>query len=244
MEKSMISIDLKDKIAIITGAASGIGRTTADVFINAGAVVVGLDRNAPEKPLSRGRFIEVDVTNTDEVGKAIQNILSKEGHIDCLINNAGISKDAPVWKMTEAMWDAVIDVNLKGAFNCIHHVAPHFRERNYGKIVNVASINGMRGKFGLANYAASKAGLIGLTKAVATELARYHVNVNAVSPGLIATPLVMTMTPEALAKSKSEILLGEPGQPEDVANVILFLCSDLSRHVTGEIIKIDGGQYI
>lgn len=244
MEKSMISIDLKDKVAVITGAASGIGRTTADVFMNAGAVVVGLDRNAPEKPLSRGRFIEVDVTNTDAVGKAIQNIFAKEGRIDCLINNAGISKDAPVWKMTEAMWDAVIDVNLKGAFNCIHHVSPHFRERNYGKIVNVASINGMRGKFGLANYAASKAGLIGLTKAVATELARHHVNVNAVSPGLIATPLVMTMTPEALAKSKSEILLGEPGQPEDVANVILFLCSDLSRHVTGEIIKIDGGQYI
>ncbi len=240
----MIAIDLKDKVAVVTGAASGIGRATAEVFINAGATVVGLDRQTSEKPLSRGRYIEVNVTDTEAVGRSIQDILSKEGHIDFLVNNAGISKDAPVWKMTEAMWDAVIDVNLKGAFNCIHHVAPHFRERQTGKIVNVASINGMRGKFGLANYAASKAGLIGLTKAVATELARYHVNVNAVSPGLIATPLVMTMTPEAMAKSKSEILLGEPGQPEDVANVILFLCSDMAKHVTGEIIKVDGGQYI
>jgi NAD(P)-dependent dehydrogenase (short-subunit alcohol dehydrogenase family) len=110
--------------------------------------------------------------------------------------------------------------------------------------VNVASINGMRGKFGLANYAASKAGVIGLTKAVATELARYRINVNAVAPGLIATPLAMAMAQDVLEKSKSEILLGEPGKPEDVAHVILFLCSDLACHITGEIIKIDGGQYI
>jgi len=240
----MITIDLKGKMVVITGAASGIGLSTAEVFIRAGASVIGLDLKVPSKPLKGARFIEVNVANTQDVGKCFLDILKTEGRIDCLVNNAGISKDAPVWKMTESMWDDVMDVNLKGAFNCIHHVAPHFRERLQGKIVNVASINGMRGKFGLANYAASKAGIIGLTKAVATELARYHINVNAVAPGLIATPLVMSMTPDALAKSKSEILLGEPGQPEDVANTILFLCSDLAKHITGEIIKIDGGQYI
>ena len=172
------------------------------------------------------------------------NILSIEGRVDCLINNAGISRDAPVWKMTETMWDEVLDVNLKGAFNFIHHLAPHFRERQSGKIVNVASINGMGGKFGLANYSAAKAGLIGLTKTVAKELARYHVNVNAVAPGLIATSLIANMDSDALAKAKSEILLGDFGRPEDVANAILFLCSDLAKHITGEVIKIDGGQYI
>lgn len=240
----MITIDLKDKVVVITGAASGIGRYAAEVFIQAGAVVVGLDIKTPAEPLKDGRYLEVNVADMQDVGKCFKDILGTEGRVDCLVNNAGISKDAPVWKMTESMWDDVMDVNLKGAFNCIHHVAPHFRERQQGKIVNVASINGMRGKFGLANYAASKAGIIGLTKAVATELARYHVNVNAVAPGLIATPLVMSMTPDALAKSKSEILLGEPGRPEDVANTIVFLCSDLAKHITGEIIKIDGGQYI
>ena len=240
----MISIDLKDKVVVITGAASGIGLSTAEAFIKAGAFVVGLDIKAPSHILKGSRFFEVNVANSEEVGNCFQDIIATQGRIDCLVNNAGISKDAPVWKMTESMWDDVMNVNLKGAFNCIHHVAQHFREQQRGTIVNVASINGMRGKFGLANYAASKAGIIGLTKAVATELARYHVNVNAVAPGLIATPLVLSMTPEALAKSKSEILLGEPGQPEDVAHAILFLCSDLAKHITGEIIKIDGGQYI
>ncbi|MBL7994856.1 SDR family oxidoreductase [bacterium] len=237
-------MDLQGKVVVITGAASGIGLTTAEVFVQAGASVIGLDIKAPTESLKGARFLEVNVANTEDVGKCISDIITAEGHIDCLVNNAGISKDAPVWKMTESMWDDVINVNLKGAFNCIHHIAPHFREQQSGKIVNVASINGMRGKFGLANYAASKAGIIGLTKAVATELARYHVNVNAVAPGLIQTPLVLSMTPEALAKSKSEILLGEPGRPEDVANTIVFLCSDLATHITGEIIKIDGGQYI
>ncbi len=240
----MISIDLKGKVALITGAAGGIGWTTAQVFIKAGASVVGVDRKAPSELLEGARFLEVDVRSPESVRECVKNILEAEGRIDFLINNAGISRDAPIWKITEEMWDDVLDVNLKGAYNFIHHVAPHFREWQYGKIVNVASINGMRGKFGLSNYAASKAGLIGLTKATATELARSRVNVNAVAPGLIMTPLVMTMTPEALEKSRSEILLSEPGKPEDVAHTILFLCSDLARHITGEVIKIDGGQYI
>jgi len=240
----MIAIDLKNKVVLITGAAGGIGRVTAETFDRAGAVVVGVDRVPPKERMSFGRFLEVDVTQYSSVEACIMNILSNEGRVDCLINNAGISREAPVWKMTETMWDDVLAVNLKGAFNFMHHLAPHFRERQSGKIVNVSSINGMRGKFGLANYSAAKAGLIGLTKTVAKELARYHVNVNAVAPGIIATSLIDKMDAEMLAQSKAEILLGEMGRPEDVANAILFLCSDLAQHITGEVLKIDGGQYI
>ncbi|MFQ6114771.1 MAG: SDR family oxidoreductase, partial [bacterium] len=139
---------------------------------------------------------------------------------------------------------AVLNVNLKGAFNFIHHVTPHFREKNRGKIVNVSSINGLRGKFGLANYAASKAGLIGLTKTVAKELGRYNVNVNAVAPGFVTTPLTLKLPEKFINESLEETVLGRLATPEDIANVIFFLCSDLARHITGEVIKVDGGQYI
>jgi len=240
----MITIDLKDKVALITGASGGIGSATVQAFTNAGATVIAVDRRPPTHGKFNGRYLEADVKHFKSVEECVMNILSNEGRVDCLINNAGISIDAPVWKMTEEMWDEVLDVNLKSAFNFIHHLAPHFRERQSGKIVNVASINGMRGKFGLANYAASKAGLIGLTKTISKELARYHINVNAVAPGLISTPLVSQMDPDALNQAKSEILLGELGQPEDIANSIVFLCSDLAKHITGEVLKIDGGQYI
>jgi len=188
--------------------------------------------------------MKADVRNFEEVGRCVHEILKVEEHVDILVNNAGIFRDAPVWKMTEENWDDVLDTNLKGAFNLIHHLSPHFRERQSGKIVNVASINGMRGKFGQGNYAAAKAGLIGLTKTMARELARSNVNVNAVAPGLIATPLIDKMPEDALAASKSEILLGRIGEPSDVAHVIGFLCSDLARHITGEVIRVDGGQYI
>jgi 3-oxoacyl-[acyl-carrier protein] reductase len=190
------------------------------------------------------RFAKADVSNFKAVQECIAGIIAEEKSIDCLINNAGIARDTPVWKMAEADWDAVLDVNLKGAFNFIHHLASHFREQKRGKIVNVSSINGLRGKFGLANYAASKAGLIGLTKTVAKELGRYNVNVNAVAPGYILTPLTQNLPQQILDQALAETVLGRLGQPEDVANAILFLCSDLARHITGEVIKVDGGQYI
>lgn len=238
MEKQLI--DFSGRVALITGAAGGIGTATAKLFAERGARVTVVDLTEP--PV--GRWWKADVRNFEEVKTCIDEILRAEKQIDFLINNAGIFRDTPSWKMTEEDWDAVLDVNLKGAFNFIRHLAPHFRERKTGKIVNVASINGLRGKFGQANYAASKAGLVGLTKTIARELARSNINVNAVAPGLIHTPLIAAMSEDARAAAMQEILLGRIGTPEDVAQVIAFLCSDMARHITGEVIKVDGGQYI
>jgi len=237
----MAHFNFENQVIVVTG---GIGFTTAGMFVESGARVVCVDVQPPQELLANCRFAKADVSNFKAVQECIDNIIAEEKSIDCLINNAGISRDAPVWKMGEAEWDAVLNVNLKGAFNFIHHLAPHFREKQRGKIVNVSSINGLRGKFGLANYAASKAGLIGLTKTVAKELGRYNVNVNAVAPGYILTPLTQNLPQQILDQALAETVLGRLGQPEDVANTILFLCSDLAKHITGEVIKIDGGQYI
>jgi 3-oxoacyl-[acyl-carrier protein] reductase len=198
----------------------------------------------PKINLENCRFVEVDVSNFSEVGKCVRNILETEKSIDFLINNAGISQDSPIWKMTEEQWDNVLNVNLKGTFNFIHHVSEHFREKKSGKIVNVSSINGLRGKFGLANYAASKAGLIGLTKTVAKELGKSNVNVNAVAPGLVETELTKNLPEKILENALSETLLGRLAKPEDIANAIIFLCSGFAKHITGEVIKVDGGQYV
>jgi NAD(P)-dependent dehydrogenase (short-subunit alcohol dehydrogenase family) len=239
-----MQIEFKNQVVVITGGSSGIGLATAKLFAECGARVVCVDMRPPQESLANCRYLKVDVSNFHEVRDCVTNILAEEKTVAALINNAGISKDAPVWKMTEAEWDAVLNVNLKGAFNCIHHLAPHFRKQKRGKIVNVSSINGLRGKFGLANYAASKAGLIGLTKTVAKELGRYNVNVNAVAPGYILTPLTQNLAQPILDQALDETVLGRLGQPEDVANAILFLCSDFAKHITGEVIKVDGGQYI
>lgn len=237
-------MNFTNQVAVITGGSGAIGAATANLFLASGARVVCVDQHEPQTARAGMRFIATDISNFAEVEACVANILATEKGVDCLINNAGISRDAPIWKMSETAWDAVLNVNLKGAFNFVHHLAPHFRERQRGKIVNVSSINGMRGKFGLANYAAAKAGLIGLTKTIAKELGRYHVNVNAVAPGYILTPLTQNLPQQILDQALAETVLGKLGEPEDVANTILFLCSDLAKHITGEVIKIDGGQYI
>jgi len=149
-----------------------------------------------------------------------------------------------LWKMTEEQWDTVINTNLKGYFNYLRAVAPLMREQKYGRIVCLTSINGLRGKFGQANYSASKAGIIGLVKTAAKELGKSGVTVNAVAPGLILTDMMAKMPDEAKQASLNETALGRLGEPEDVAHVVSFFCSDLARHVTGEVIKVDGGQYI
>src|SRR5210317_1880587 len=168
------------------------------------------------------------------------------GALEILVNNAGMNWDGVSWKMTEEQWDRVLEVNLKGYFNFIRQVAPLLKGQKYCKIINVTSINGMRGKFGQTNYSASKAGIIGYTKAVAKELGAFGVNVNAVAPGLIET--AMLKNSEARDKiidlAMAEMALKRIGQPEDLASVIAFLASDRARHITGEVIKIDGGQYI
>lgn len=240
----MIEIAFKGKVVVITGGAGGIGRATAKMFLDAGATVVCVDLQVEQDAALPCRTIAADVANFNSVKDCVETILAEETTIDCLVNNAGISRDATIWNMTEQHWDEVLNVNLKGAYNFIHHVASHFREKEGGKIVNVSSINGLRGKFGLANYSAAKAGLIGLTKTVAKELGRYHVNVNAVAPGYVLTPLTEKLPEKIIEDAKAETVFGRLATPADVAAGILFLCSRLANHITGETIKIDGGQYI
>ncbi len=246
-------MELSDKTALVTGGSLGIGRAVALNLAKFCVNVAILDLKDEEAQKvvesirslgGNGLYIQGDVSGYHDAIEAVDKVIAAYGGIDILINNAGINRDGVVWKMTEEDWDRVVHVNLKGCFNYIHAVAPIFREQKSGKIVNVTSINGIRGKFGQANYAASKAGIIGLTKTVARELGKYGVNVNAVAPGLIETDMVKN-APEAIrSKALEEIVLKRIGHPDDVANVVTFLCSDLARHITGEVIKVDGGQYI
>ena len=248
---------LEKNIALVTGGSLGIGRQTVLALAEAGADVaftfLGYRKNPGEVSDLAGAVnemgrrclaIESDVSKFSEAQSVVKQVVEKLGGLNILVNNAGITRDGVVWKMEEQQWDAVLDVNLKGCFNYVRAVSPMFREQKYGKIVNISSINGMRGKFGQANYAASKAGIIGLTKAVATELGKYGVNVNAVAPGMIATDMTTSLSKEVQENALSEIVLGRFGQPEDVANLVVFLVSGKAKHITGEIIKVDGGQYI
>jgi 3-oxoacyl-[acyl-carrier protein] reductase len=166
------------------------------------------------------------------------------GRLDIMVCNAGITWDGMVWKMTEEQFDKVINVNLKGVFNYNRAAAGVFKDQKYGKIVNISSINGLRGKAGQANYAASKAGEMAITKTLAKELGKFNVNVNCVAPGMVLTEMMEQIPPEFKNKALEETVVGRFATPEDVAHLVAFMCSDLSRHVTGEVIKIDGGQYI
>jgi 3-oxoacyl-[acyl-carrier protein] reductase len=247
----MLMMELEDKIAIVTGGAQGIGAAIALDLAQNGAHIAIVDRipaNAICDDIAKlGRraiALSADVANTQDVQTTVNAIVKEFGRVDILVNNAGINRDAVVWKMTEEQWDAVLDVDLKGCFNFVRAVAPLFKDQASGKIVNIASINGLRGKFGQVNYSAAKAGVVGLTKAVARELAKSNVNCNCVAPGLIETEMVRQMPDDARQKSLDEILIGRFGQPEDIAWCVTFLCSERARHITGEVIKVDGGQYI
>jgi 3-oxoacyl-[acyl-carrier protein] reductase len=249
--------DLKGKGAIVTGAATGIGRATALEFARRGC---GVAFNYVELP---GRDVSVQAAMTEAVLKSLdvpvycdrcdvrdlaeverfvaaaQNAL---GSIHILVNNAGISRDAALWRMDDSAWRDVVDTNLTGAFHMIRAVAPIFRGQHYGKIVNVAALQAMKAGFGIANYAASKSGLIGLTQAAAVELGPANVNVNAVAPGFVRTELTQHLSEELVARARGSTLLGRLAEPDDVAQVIVFLCSDAARHLTGECIRVDGGQ--
>jgi len=184
----------------------------------------------------------VDVSDSAQVNAAIAEFT--EDGLDVLVNNAGIVRDNVSWKMTDKEWQQVIDVNLTGVFNCCRASIPFMRSANKGSIVNIASINGLRGKFGQTNYSAAKAGVIGLTKALAKETARFNVTVNAIAPGMIDTKILEDMSDAQRESAVNEILLGRIGKVEDVAGAVAFLCSERARFITGEVIKVDGGQYI
>jgi 3-oxoacyl-[acyl-carrier protein] reductase len=235
------------RIVLITGGMSGIGLATAEAFQKVGDAVFIVDRQ--ETPAgqavvraSGGKYFSADVRDFAAAETIVTQIVSEKGRLDVLVNNAGISRDHLVWKMSETDWDDVLAVNLKGAFNFLHAAAPIFWKQQSGKVVSVSSINALRGKMGLANYSASKAGLIALTRTVARELGSANVNVNAVAPGMIETPLTNDLPDEVLAKSWEEAALGRLGKPQEIADVILFLCSEQARHITGQVIVVDGGQ--
>ncbi len=208
---------------------------TADGY-NVGVLDVQLDASQQ----AWGRV--VDVSDSEQVNAAIAEFA--EDGLDALVNNAGIVRDNVSWKMTDKEWQQVIDVNLTGVFNCCRASIPFMRSANKGSIVNIASINGLRGKFGQTNYSAAKAGVIGLTKALAKETARFNVTVNAIAPGMIDTKILEDMSDAQRESAVNEILLGRIGKVEDVAGAVAFLCSERARFITGEVIKVDGGQYI
>jgi len=247
-------MDLANKSAIVTGGSLGIGSAIAlDLAKNGANVAMNYRKHAEEaekiaeqiRALGRKALVvKADVSSFKDAENMVKQVVETFGRVDILVNNAGINMDSVIWKMTEEQWDQVININLKGYFNYIRAVAGLFKQQNYGKIVNLTSINGMRGKFGQSNYTASKAGIIGLTKSVARELGKFSVNVNAIAPGLIETDMVRSAPEEVRQKALAEIVMGRIGQPEEVAQVVSFLCSEKARHITGEVIKVDGGQYI
>jgi 3-oxoacyl-[acyl-carrier protein] reductase len=242
---------LKDKVALITGGARGIGQAIAMTFAREGADIVVADVNLQiaQKTASEieglGRkalALEMDVTNYDLVEAGINKILDKMGKVDILVNNAGITKDNLVLRMSQADWDAVINVNLKGTFNCIKAVSRPMVKQRSGRIISIASIIGLMGNPGQANYAASKAGIIALTKTIAKELASRNINANAVAPGFIQTEMTAKLPEDIKKKMLEAIPLAKLGTPQDVANVCLFLASDESSYITGQTITIDGGM--
>ena len=245
---------LEGKVAIVTGGTRGIGKAIVlDLAANGADVALNyrksddLAKELAETIREMGRralVVQADVSNFDDAQAIVQKVMDEFGRVDILINNAGMNWDGVVWKMTEEQWDKVIDVDLKGTFNFTRAVTPHFRKQKSGKIVNITSINGLRGKFGQTNYSAAKAGAIGFTKACARELGRSSVNVNAVAPGLIETEMVKEAPEKVREMALAEIVLGRLGLPEEVAYVVTFLCTEEARHLTGQVIQVDGGQYI
>jgi 3-oxoacyl-[acyl-carrier protein] reductase len=249
-----MNLGLEGKGAIVTGGSLGIGSSVALDLAREGAnVAVNYRRHDTEanqvvaeieKMGRKGLAVKADVSSYEDAEKMVRQVVETFGRLDIMVCNAGITWDGVIWKMSEKQWDQVITVNLKGYFNYNKAAALVFKDQKYGKIVNLSSINGMRGKFAQSNYAASKGGEIAMSKSLAKELGKFNVNVNVVAPGLVMTDMMENLAPEFQATALAETTLGRFATPEDVAHLVSFLCSDRARHITGEVIKIDGGQYI
>ncbi len=247
-------LTLEGKVAIVTGGTRGIGKAIVKTFVNLGAkVALNYRKSSKEAEELMNQYnkdekkiiaFQADVANFNQAQEFVKKVIDEWGKVDILVTNAGINWDGVIWKMTEEQWDRVIEVDLKGTFNYIRAVAPYMREKKYGRIITITSINGLRGKFGQTNYSAAKGGVIGLTKAAAKDLGKYGITVNSVAPGFILTEMGESMPEEFKQLAINESALKKAGKPEDVANLVSFLASDLAGHITGEVIKVDGGQYI
>lgn len=240
---------MKDKVIVITGGASGIGEAASRLFTERGARVAIWDVNEAKgqtlaNTLSGAYFYKVNTASESAVAEAVHATVADMGRIDVLINNAGITRDASLLKMTLAEWQQVMDVNLTGVFNCTKAVAPVMIANNYGRIINTSSIVGLYGNYGQTNYAATKAGVIGLTKTWARELGKYNITVNTVAPGFIATEMIATIPDKVIAMMTEKVPLKKLGTPEDVAKLYAFLASDDAQFISAATISIDGGLTI
>lgn len=249
----------RDRVALITGGSSGIGRATAIGFARGGVHIAFnyLDTGAASRraAVETGEMLKEsgvrvfarsgDVRDSAWVRDFVSSAHERLGGLHFLVNNAGVGRDRALWRMSDEEWASVIDTNLTGAFYVTREVAPYLREQEFGKIVNVSSVHGLSSEFGLANYCSSKAGMIGLTRSTAVELGPSNVNVNAVAPGYIRTTRLTERVPaEILDRAREASVLGRLGDPQDVVSVILFLCSEMARHITGAVIPVDGGYLI
>ena len=236
----------KDKVAIITGSAKGIGFSTAQRFAGEGAIVILADMNLESvkgaaAQIPSAQAYAMNVTDRASIQAVVDQVMQKQGRIDILINNAGITQDARLVKMTEAQFDAVIDVNLKGVFNCTQLIVPHMLEAKSGAIVNASSVVGIYGNFGQTNYSATKFGVIGFTKTWARELGPKGIRVNAICPGFIATEMIKAMPENILQDIKRRSWLGRLGTPEEIASVYLFLASNEASFINGVALEVSGG---
>ena len=251
--------NLRGRVALVTGGSSGIGKAVALEMAQSGADVAfcfkddgaqsRLDAQAVARELREQEvatyFRACDVRDSKDVNAFVAEVIAELGSIQVLVNNAGIGRDRALWHMQDHEWEAVVRTNLDGAFFFTRAVAPQMRAQEYGKIVNITSVHGIRSEFGLANYSSSKAGLIGLTRSTAVELGPRNINVNAVAPGYIRTTrLTDGVPPEILDKARERSVLGRLGDPRDVAGAVLFLCSEAARHITGAVIPVDGGYLL
>jgi NAD(P)-dependent dehydrogenase (short-subunit alcohol dehydrogenase family) len=241
-------LGLAGRVALVAGGAGGIGRATVALLARAGARVVSADLAAPPAGADgvdgAEESLACDVTDAAAVRDLVAGVAARHGRLDVLVHSAGITRDAVLWKLADRDWSEVLRVNLDSAFLLLREAAPVMRRQGGGAVVLVTSINGERGKLGQANYAASKAGLIGLGRSAARELGRFGVRVNLVAPGLVLTPMTRALAPEVLERAVGETVLGRLAEPDDVARAVLFLASAMAGHVTGQVLRVDGGQLI